>query len=161
MTRRYDGILKHPIMTRTFRTEIMIAASPDEVWSHLNALGSYASWNPFIRKIEGDVMPDGRLAIRVKLAGLPEIGFKARIDHYAEKETLGWFAIFLKGFFEARHWFELFQTETGETLLVHSETFTGILVGPLLFMLSGAFLQGYEKMNRALKDRCEKKVTLL
>lgn len=144
-------------MARSFSSEIIIDKPPEAVWAILTGFSSYGLWNPFIRRIEGTTRLHSPLAIRVKLANLPEIGFKATVDRYTDRESLGWHAVFLRGCFEAHHWFELHPLESGGTRFVHAETFSGMMTAPLLFLLFGAFSKGYERMNRALKMWVEKK----
>jgi hypothetical protein len=147
-------------MPRSFRKEITIDKPPEEVWRILTGFERYGSWNPFIRRIEGLPQLDARLAVRVKLEHLPEVGFRATIDRFSDQSVLGWQAVFLRGWFEAHHWFELHPLASGGTRFVHAETFTGLISAPLLLLLSGSFSNGYDRMNRALRLWAEKKVTL-
>lgn len=142
-------------MIKTFRSEITIGAPPEHVWAVLNDFGQYGAWNPFIRRIDGVAGLNVLLGIRVRLAGVPT-RFSARIDRYRQGKTLGWHAELVGGLLKAHHWFELAPLDYGQTRFVHLETFQGTFALPALLLLSGALRQGYEKMNRALKERSEK-----
>ena len=45
--------------------------------------------------------------------------------------------------------------DVGRCRFEHFETFTGILVAPILWAVGAATRQGFEAMNRALKARAE------
>ncbi|MFZ2155466.1 MAG: SRPBCC domain-containing protein, partial [Bradyrhizobium sp.] len=45
----------------TIETEIMIAASPEEIWAVLTDFDAYPNWNPFIRRIGGSAVVGARL----------------------------------------------------------------------------------------------------
>ena len=44
----------------------------------------------------------------------------------------------------------------GRCRFEHFETFSGLLVAPILWMVGDATRQGFEAMNRALKARAER-----
>lgn len=142
---------------KTFRTEVSIDASQEHVWSVLTDFGKYPSWNPFIRKIIGHPGPNGELRITVKLPYLPPVAFNARIADLVTGERIGWHAVFLKGLLCARHWFELHKTDSGRTMVIHCEEFTGLFSGTVPAILSGAFGKGYRLMNIALRTESERK----
>lgn len=140
---------------KAFRTEVLIDASQERVWSVLTGFDKYPSWNPFIRQVRGHPCLWETLRLTVKLSKFPLVRFDADIDSMVFCRRIGWHAVFLKGFMEAHHWFELYEN-SGETLLVHSEEFTGVVSGPVLAILSRAFINGYGQMNLALKTESER-----
>ncbi|MBN1928788.1 MAG: SRPBCC domain-containing protein [Chlorobiaceae bacterium] len=145
-------------MDRTVRTEIVIDAPPERVWQVLCGFDRYGAWNPFIRRIVGTPGLHHVLHVTVRLSRLPATGFKAKTERFMPGETLGWHAVFLRGLFEAHHWFELHPLDSGRrTRFVHGETFAGLFAAPILGMLLPLFRQGYDAMNRALKNRAERK----
>ncbi|MGC8774221.1 MAG: SRPBCC family protein [Chlorobaculum sp.] len=142
---------------KTVRTEIVIDVPPEQVWAALTGFGSYGAWNPCIRSIDGDARPNHILSLTIRLPWLPPIRFRARIDRFIQNELLGWRAVFFFGLLVGRHWFELQPLDAGKTLFVHAETFSGVFSSPFFALLSGAFRQSYEAMNRALKTIVEEK----
>ncbi|TLU81730.1 MAG: SRPBCC domain-containing protein [Chlorobium sp.] len=140
---------------KTFQHEIIINAPAEKVWAVLAAFPFYPEWNPFIRSIIGKVSAGERLKLTAKLDGFPEIIFHATVMRCEPPLTLGWQAIFIKGIFEAYHSFAIEVVNLGQCRFLHSETFSGILTSPVLFLLEGRFREGYQTMNEALKARAE------
>ena len=51
---------------KQIQTEILINAPIEKVWAILTDLHAYAEWNPFIRKIEGNLQLDSQLTVTMK-----------------------------------------------------------------------------------------------
>ena len=140
---------------KTIRSEIIIAASPEEVWSVLAAFHLYPEWNPFIREVRGKGAAGERLWFKARLDGLPEILFRAAISELVPPVKLGWYAIFLKGVFEAYHYFEIEELASGKSRFINTEEFSGLFSGAVLFLLESRFRKRYQMMDEALKERVE------
>ncbi|HEX8344982.1 MAG TPA: SRPBCC family protein, partial [Actinoplanes sp.] len=56
-------------MRHTLRTEVDIAATPDEVWRCLTDFGDYPAWNPFITAVQGVAAVGQRLTVRLDPPG--------------------------------------------------------------------------------------------
>ena len=144
-------------MDRTIRTEIVIDAPPERVWTALTGFGDYGAWNPCIRRIVGKAGSNQVLRIAIRFGWLPPIRFRARIDRFSRNEILGWRATFLFGILEGRHCFELYPLDAGKTRFVHNETFSGALSSPFLAIFSVVIRTSYDAMNRAMKEKVEQK----
>jgi hypothetical protein len=140
---------------KTIRSEIIIAASADEVWSVLAAFHLYPEWNPFIRKVRGKIAVAERLWFKARIDGLPAIFFRATIWQLVPPVKLGWYAIFLKGIFEASHYFEIEELASGKSRFINTEEFSGLFSGAVLFLLESRFRKRYQMMDEALKERVE------
>jgi len=55
------------MLRRTVESDIEIDASPERVWNVLSDLPRHADWDPFIRRIEGDLRQGGRLKVVLRL----------------------------------------------------------------------------------------------
>ncbi|HSJ69937.1 MAG TPA: hypothetical protein VK921_19815, partial [Anditalea sp.] len=75
-----------------------------------------------------------------------------------EKELVWLGRLIIPGIFDGRHEFRLEETEVGETLFIHSESFSGILVPFMKKDLDTKAKKGFENMNKAIKSLAEKKV---
>ncbi|WGH75461.1 SRPBCC domain-containing protein [Tenacibaculum tangerinum] len=140
-------------MTKKISAQININATPEKVWSVLTNIHSYPEWNPFITKIEGILAIGKTIKITVRPEGSSTMTFKPTILTYTENKILLWQGkLLVKGLFDGKHKFELIDNENGSTTFIQSEIFTGILVG--IFDLTNTE-KGFEKMNVALKKRCE------
>jgi len=140
---------------KTIRSEIIIAASAEEVWSVLAAFQLYPAWNPFIREVRGNLSAGEPLWFKARLDGLPEILFRATIRQLVPPVKLGWYAIFLNGIFEAYHYFEIEELGSGKSRFINTEEFSGLFSGAVLFLLESRFRKRYQMMDQALKERVE------
>jgi hypothetical protein len=61
----------------------------------------------------------------------------------------------MKGIFDGEHYFMLIDLDNGQTRFIHGEKFGGILV-PFMEKTLGKTKKGFELMNQALKEQCEK-----
>src|SRR5688572_11399033 len=77
-------------MSFELRTEIDIDAAPARVWSILTDLPSYSDWNPFIRSIEGEARPQGKLKARIQPSGGRAITFKPTVLAVEPTRELRW-----------------------------------------------------------------------
>jgi len=139
------------------RTEIDIAAAPSDVWRVLTDAASFSDWNPFIRRMEGELREGGNLKVEVGSPGRSSMKFRPRLLCVQPGKELRWRGrLVLPGLFDGEHVFELHPTAEG-TRFVHREEFSGILVPVLKGMLQRDALPGFEAMNQALKERAEQR----
>lgn len=143
------------MFTHEIVTSVAIDAPPGRVWSVLTDFASYPAWNPFIRSAEGTARRGERLRLGMAPRGderLFRIAPRVRIAE--EARELRWAGrIVLPWLFDAEHRFVLAPDGRG-TRMEHAERFRGLRVpvtGGMLRDTRAAF----ERMNRALKRRCE------
>ena len=83
------------------------------------------------------------------------MGFAPTVLSADENEVFRWVGrLGIRGLFDGEHYFVLTE-EDGRTTLRHSEAFTGVLAYPLFAMIGNSTREGFEDMNRALKERGE------
>ncbi len=143
---------------KTIRSEIIINAPVQDVWAVMAAFHLYQEWNPFIREVIGNLSAGERLRFKAKLDGLPEIVFRATIRTLVPPVKLGWYAIFLKGIFEAYHSFEIEELVSGKSRFINTEEFSGLLSGVVFFLLESRFRKRYRMMDELLKKRVERRI---
>jgi hypothetical protein len=90
--------------------------------------------------------PPGKSAMTIR----PTV---VRIEPGRELKWLGHLGI--KGLFDGEHGFRVVPEDVGRCRFEHFEVFTGVLVAPVMWMVGDATRQGFEAMNRALKQRAE------
>ncbi|MCL2588218.1 MAG: SRPBCC domain-containing protein [Oscillospiraceae bacterium] len=140
-------------MLKEIKTQIVINASPNKVWSALTDFKRYPEWNPFILHVEGDVKEGSRIKIRVKPAESKIMTFKPTVLKMEPKKELRWLgSLVFKGLFDGEHSFELIDNDNGTTTFIHAERFSGIFVGR--FNTSNTKI-GFELMNDRLKELIE------
>lgn len=140
---------------RSIETIIHIHTPLQKVWDVLMDFESYPEWNPFIISIEGIAKPGRNIAIKLKLSGEKEMAFKPRILITEPFQEFRWKGkMLINGLFDGEHYFILSDLPNGSTSLRHGENFSGLLT----YFMPGLFNKtekGFQKMNLALKERCE------
>ena len=143
-------------MRHALHTEIDIDASPEIVWAVLTDLDRYHEWNPFVVASSGTVAVGERLTNRMQPPGGRAITFRPTVTDVEEYRVFEWLGrLGVPGVFDGRHRFELTPTADGGTHLAHSESFKGLLVRFLRSSLDTQTREGFEGLNRALKERAE------
>ncbi len=133
-------------------TAIEIAATPERVWREITSLDEWVQWNPFMTHASGTVAPGER--IRVFVA---PVTYKVRVSEVVPNRIFRWVGKrAVQGFIDGEHAFVIMPLEGGRLRLEHTEQFAGVLVPFLnLLGLGRVTRNGFEKMNAALKKRCE------
>lgn len=140
-------------------TEIEIAAPAADVWEELTDGKAYPDWNPFVKRLSGDMAVGNHLSITIQSGGNAPMDFTPKVLVADAGSELRWVGrLGFKGVFDGEHYFILEETDRGTTVLHHGETFKGILAYPLLALIREDTVNGFEAMNQALKARVEPKV---
>jgi hypothetical protein len=137
------------------RREIEIDAPPAEVWAVLTDTEAYESWNPFVRRLSGELREGARLEARIEPPGGRAMTFKPTVLAAEPGRELRWLGrLLLPGLFDGEHTFRIEPLPEGRSRFVQSERFSGLLVRPFKSTLRKTEL-GFEQMNEALKQRVE------
>lgn len=132
-------------------TTIIIDAPVETIWQVLTDWDQYPNWNPFIKKIDGQLQLGNRLT-----AEIDTMTFRPTITTLEAPYAFSWLGhLWFKGLFDGEHQFRLEALPDGRTRLHHSEQFNGLLVPLFKKQLLGKTKEGFEAMNRALKERVE------
>lgn len=132
-------------------TSIIINANKHQIWNVLMDFKEYPQWNPFIKYIEGQPAIGMQLYIE-----LPTMSFKPVVHSNRKERYFSWKGkLLLKGIFDGHHRFKIIQFNEQQCEFIHCEEFTGILVPFLKKKLQKDTLDGFIKMNEALKARVE------
>ena len=139
----------------SIRTVIEIDAPRSEVYQVLADIEHYPEWNPYHRKIEGELKEGANLIVYVTRPDGAEVEVPPHVVRIVEDTEITWGGG-IKGIFYGEHRFILESTETGSTLLRHDEDFSGLAVG-FADLPAGIIADGYHRVNRALKKKLERK----
>lgn len=138
-------------MKLSIETKININAQPEQVWKVFSDFKSYPDWNPFISQLEGSVIVDQQIFVK-----LPGMNFKPKVERFDPLKNLTWKGkLFIQGLFDGRHYFQLIPEANGTTTFIHGEDFSGILVFLFKKNLLTEIKDGFNNMNKALKERVE------
>ncbi len=138
---------------KVIETEIIIHATPKQVWEVLTDFESYPSWNPFIKSLTGDVEVGNTIAINVN-----GMKFKPTIlvcEHCVELRWIG--RLLFKGLFDGEHIFKLVDNQDGTVTFMQSKYFNGLLVRPFSKKLDNETAPGFRAMNAKLKSIVEQR----
>lgn len=137
-------------------TEIKIHAPVAKVWSVFMDFPSWVVWNPFIVKISGTAKEKEKLKITAKLPNGKGMTFKPAVLCVRENAEFRWRgSLPIPGLFTGEHLFLFKDDGRGGTDLTHSEIFSGLLP-PFMPGMLAKTKQGFEIMNKALKERAER-----
>lgn len=131
-------------------TEVVLPAPPERVWAVLSDGARFGEWNPFIRAMDGELVPGGKLRNVMAPAGGREMTFTPTVLAVRPAAELRWLGrLLVPGLFDGEHYFLLTPT-AGGTRLVHGERFRGIA---FWFVKAESFRGDFERMNAALVAR--------
>ena len=143
-------------MAKEIKTEILIHATPEKVWSILTNFDNYPNWNPFIKSIIGEVKVGNKITARIEPPEASGMTFKPNILIFETNKELKWLGhLLFAGLFDGEHKFELIDNENGTTTFIQSEKFKGILVPLFKNQLDNNTKKGFEEMNKKLKELAE------
>jgi hypothetical protein len=111
-------LLKVTAMAKEIKTEILIQASPEKVWSILTNFENYPNWNPFIKSIKGEVKVGNKIMARIEPPEANGMTFTPKILTFETNKELMWLGhLLLEGLFDGEHKFELVDNKNGTTNL--------------------------------------------
>ena len=140
---------------KKIETNILIKATPEQVWALLMDFENYPNWNPFIRSINGKQSVGETLEVQLQPPGGKGMTFQPAVLKVDPAKEFRWKGkLFFNGVFDGEHYFILKKIGENETQLTHGEVFSGFLVGLLSGMLSKTE-DGFRLMNEAIKAQCE------
>ncbi len=146
------------VMATEIKTEILMNASAERVWEILIDFDGYPNWNPFIKSIKGLVKVGNKIEVRIEPPGANAMTFKPKVLAFEANKELRWLGhLLFPGLFDGEHKFELIDNGNGTITFTQSEVFSGVLV--LLFkkQLDNNTTNGFNEMNKALKELVEQK----
>lgn len=138
-------------------TEITIDAPLEKVWNVLIDFNSYKKWNPYIQNIQGIAQVHQKLILTIVPPGKKRMLFKPIITFINEKSELQWVGkLVVQKIYDCQHSFKLKKISNDKTIFINSEKFTGVLEKLIFKFLEKSTREGFERMNHALKEICEK-----
>jgi hypothetical protein len=136
--------------------EIQIDASVERVWDVLMDFERYPEWNPFIQSISGSGEIGSKLKVKLKLEGRKPAAFKPKVLAKQPHEEFRWLGkLLLPGIFDGEHILLIREEGDGRVKFIQQEYFRGIFAASILRRIGEATQQGFEAMNKALKERAE------
>lgn len=139
-------------MSCVVETEIIIEATPEEIWSVLVDFEQYSEWNPIILSASGIAEKGERLQLSIFSAG-KKMKFKPKVIVAEQAKVLEWLGhLGFPGIFDGLHTFELVAVTAKTTKILQRESFTGILTS-FARRMSASICADFKRSNQAIADR--------
>lgn len=140
-------------MAKEIKTQIRIETSAQTIWSILMNFEDYPNWNPFIRKISGNVTVGEKLNVFIQPFNSKGMTFKPKVLVAEKNRRFEWQGhLFFHGIFDGRHIFKIEENNDSSCTLFHEEAFGGIL--SFIYNTENA-KKSFMAMNEALKEAAE------
>jgi hypothetical protein len=144
---------------RELRRQIEIDAPASVVWGVLTDIRAYSDWNPFMRRLEGDLREGSKLDVRIEPPGARPMSFKPTVLQVEPERELRWLGRFLvPGLLDGEHSLRVEPIGEGRSRFTQAERFRGVLVRLFTSTLDKTET-GFDQMNHALKERAERAAT--
>jgi len=141
---------------KELHSQIVINASPERVWGILTDFASYPQWNPFIRRISGELKVGERLEVRLEPPDSRGITLRPTLLSAEPNRLMRWLGhLLVRGLFDGEHSLLIQPLGENRVRFIQSEMFKGLLVPLFARSLDNNTLRGFEEMNGALKERAE------
>jgi hypothetical protein len=139
----------------SMKSSIEVDAPAGRVWDVLSDLGSFKDWNPFLVQAGGRLAKGQNLELQMKPVGGSPQRFSPKVLEVTEGREITWQGtLFLPGLFDGTHHLRIEPLDDHRVLFTQTEDFAGIFVP---FVDFNPYRKGWEKMDEALKIRCEEK----
>ena len=139
------------------RTEIEIAASAERVWETLcGEPHNLARWGGHILDARGSLEEGGVLTLTLLAAPGIKTKVHAKLLTVDPPQELRWRGrLAIPGLFQGEHVFEIVDREGGGVTLIQWEIVSGVLAPSLLPTLLRGVKDGFQEMNRGIKEHAE------
>jgi hypothetical protein len=89
---------------RALPREVGIDAPPERVWAVVTDFAAYPEWNPFIRRISGELHEGAKLEVRIEPPGARAMTFKSTVRAVEANRELRWLGrLLVPGIFDGEH----------------------------------------------------------
>jgi hypothetical protein len=137
-------------------SEIEINASPETVWKLLTDISRFPEWNPFIRRLHGELKVGQKLVVFIQPSGASGMQFKPAVMKVEPNHELRWLGhLIVPGLFDGEHIFQIESLGNKRVCFHQREIFSGILVPLLKKSLDTDTRRGFNEMNQRLKELAE------
>ncbi|MBE0685980.1 MAG: SRPBCC domain-containing protein [Anaerolineaceae bacterium] len=135
------------------RNEIVINASPDQVWQILTDLEHYSEWNPLLYHGSGTVKLGETVVVDAKTA-TKDMNFVCKVTKVEPLKEFSWkFHVIHPILFRGVHSFRIEQIDQDSVRFIDTESFKGLLLPTQAKDLTTNGLTAMIEMGKALKER--------
>ena len=141
-------LLLYLLGRKSVHTELVIPATPGEIWSVLMDVPGYKEWNPVLIPAEGELREGNKLKYRMIQPDGKESLVDSKVVKIVQRKLLNQYGG-IPGLLTFDHRYILEPVKGGTLVTIH-EDYRGIGV---LFWNASWVEQAYQKANEALRDR--------
>jgi hypothetical protein len=142
---------------KELHTEIEISTAPEKVWNILADFEKYGQWNPYIHTIIGKAKEGSKIEIHIETPSGKTRRYEPTVTKVEQGRELRWLAkSALPGILNGEHIFTVQKLQPGRVLFINREVFEGLLTWLFGKSLDTDVREGFEVMNKALKERAER-----
>lgn len=139
-------------------TRVIIESRLEKVWDVFNNLEEYHEWNPYIRKIDGELYVGSKLKILLNSPDSQLKTIKPVVQKLLIYNELSWlYKSIIPGIIMRKHTFQFQKIDDETTMFVNEERLSGIIIPMTYTGINSKLRQRFESMNIAFKQRCESK----
>ncbi|MCB9231015.1 MAG: SRPBCC domain-containing protein [Bacteroidia bacterium] len=136
-------------------SEILIKATPQQVWNVLSDNRKWGEWTSFFKSSEGELVVGKRLKNAMVMNG-KTYTFRPKVLEVVEMKTFSWKGSFIiPGIFDGTHVFVIQEAGGGMVRVIQKESFRGILKGMIKGKMGQETLKNFNQMNQDLKVKVE------
>ncbi len=150
------GYQKRKMSHWVSHTEIIIDATPAQVWSVLTDTESYPNWNDILLKIDGKIVDGGKVDVLFKAGPKAKPQLFHNNLYVEEGVEFYWSQVQAMGI-KDRHCFRVEATEGGKAKFIQSDQALGGLTWLIGKMAVNIQLDVYPNFNRSLKAEVERR----
>ncbi len=141
---------------KVVRTEIVIDASAQTIWSILDDLELYVDWNRVLPEVRGLTTVGRHIDAVICFTGSEPQPFSPKLIRIVGARELRWVSeIPGESVSRAEHYFILTPLSDGKTHVEHCEEFDGPFADAMWAMVGHIAPIDYDALNHALKERAE------
>src|SRR5919106_4945851 len=117
---------------KELHSEIEIDASAERVWDILTDFASYPQWNPFIRRISGELKVGERLEVRLEPPDSRGVTLRPTVLRAEPNRLMRWVGhVLVPSLFDGEHSLVIEPLGENRVRFVQHEAFKGVLVSLL------------------------------
>ena len=139
---------------KAFAVKISIRATPGRIWDLLTDAADYPRWNSTVAKIDGKIVPRGRITVHAKIN--PGRAFPVMVTEFEPQRRMVWTGGMPLGLFKGERTFILQPDLNGQVEFSMREEYTGLLaslIGRSIPDLQPAFDQFASDLKREAEPR--------
>ena len=137
---------------KSFAVSTLINATPQTVWAILTDGPTWTTWNTTITKLEGSIVPGGKLKVFTKLSS--GRAFPVHVTEFTPPHKMVWTGGMPMGLFKGVRTYTLTPRDGGVEFAMLEE-FSGLLA-PLITRSIPDLRPSFDEFAAALKLRAEK-----